>query len=234
MPILAFHRFGPTAADSMTVRLARLDAQLALLERLRSRVIPLADWVAWRAGRLDALPDRAVVLTADDGHRSQFEHFAPRLRERGWPATLFVYPSAISNADYAMTWPQLQALAEQPGLNVQSHTLWHAHLLRERRRQAPEAFDRFARRQLQRSREVLQGRLGRPVDLLAWPFGLSDPGLQGLAGELGYTAAFGLGNRSATPADPRFDVPRHLIVDSVDERQLEARLSAAFGPRGTS
>lgn len=229
VPILVFHRFAPTAVDSMTLRLDHFEAQLALLERLRCRLLPLADWVAWRQGRLGALPDRAVVLTADDGHRSQFEQMAPRLRERGWPATFFVYPSAISNAGYAMTWAQLTTLSQTPGLAIQSHTFWHPNLLRERRNQPTETFRRFALTQLRQSRDALQQRLGRPVDLLAWPFGLSDAGLQAQAAEVGYAAAFSLGNRSATAADPLFDVPRHLIVDRVDTRQLEVRLRAAFG-----
>lgn len=234
VPILAYHRFAPTAVDSMTVRLELLDAQLSVLERLACRIVPLADWVAWRQGRLAALPERAVVLTADDGHRSQFEHLAPRLRERGWPATLFIYPSAISNASYAMTWSQLLDLAAQDGVAIQSHTLWHPNLLRERRNQAPEAFQRFAMAQLRQSRDILQRRLGRPVEHLAWPFGLSDAGLQAMAAEVGYTAAVSLGNRSATAGDALFDVPRHLIVDSVGARQLESRLRAAFGDGGAS
>ena len=97
----------------MTVRIAAFEAQLRLIERLRSKVIPLADWVAWRRGELAALPPRAVVLSADDGHRSQVEVMAPLL-ERGWPLTLFVYPSAISNASYAMTWTQLRELITGP------------------------------------------------------------------------------------------------------------------------
>ncbi|WP_327571807.1 polysaccharide deacetylase family protein [Roseateles sp.] len=234
VPILAYHRFAPTAVDSMTVRLELLDAQLSVLERLACRIVPLADWVAWRQGRLATLPERAVVLTADDGHRSQFEQLAPRLRERGWPVSLFVYPSAISNAGYAMTWAQLTELAGQEGVAVQSHTLWHPNLLRERRSQTPEAFQRFALTQLRQSREVLQRRLARPVEHLAWPFGLSDTGLQALAAEVGYTAAVSLGNRSATAADSLFDLPRHLIVDSISARQLESRLLAAFGTGAAS
>ena len=234
VPILVYHRFAPGAVDSMTVRLQRLDEHLHLIERLACRVVPLADWVAWRQGRLAVLPDRAVVLTADDGHRSQFEHLAPRLRERGWPATLFIYPSAISNAPYAMTWAQLTELSNGSGLSLQSHTLWHPNLVRERRSQSPESFRRFAMKQLSQSRDTLQHRLGRAVGLLAWPFGLSDPGLQAMAAEAGYTAAFALGNRSATAGDPLMNVPRHLVVDSVDVRQLEARLRTAFGDGGAS
>lgn len=233
VPILVFHRFAADALDSMTLRMATFEAQLQLLQRMNCHVLALQDWVAWREargrGEMATLPPRSVVLTADDGHRSQFEVMAPRLRERGWPVTLFVYPSAISNAAYAMTWEQLEALAADPGVSVQSHTRWHPNLVRERGQRPPADFKRFATDQLVRSRDILEARLGRTVSLLAWPFGLSDAGLELQARQAGYSAAFSLGNRSAALRDSLYAVPRHLIVDSVDVRQLAARLAAAFG-----
>lgn len=228
VPVLLYHRFAATAVDSMTVRTNHFAAQLRLLEQLNCNVIALADWVAWRSGKRATLPPRAVVLTADDGHRSQFEVMAPLLHARGWPITLFVYPSAISNARYAMTWAQLQELAAQPGFSVQSHTYWHPNLLQERRRLPPEVFRRFANDQLRRSREVIEQRLAHPVSLLAWPFGLNDEALWAQAAECGYQAAVALGNRAATLQDPLYAVPRHLMVDSIDVPQLAARLRAAF------
>lgn len=237
VPILAFHRFASTALDSMTLRIANFEAQLRLLQSLSCQVIPLSTWVAWRLalarGEAATLPPRSVVLTADDGHRSQFEVMAPRLRELGWPATLFVYPSAISNAAYAMSWDQLRELVAGPHFSVQSHTYWHPNLLRERERMPPGEFRRFAADQLVRSRATLERQLGHPVNLLAWPFGLSDEGLAEQAGQAGYAAAFSLGNRSAAADDPLYAVPRHLMVDSVDARQLAARLEAAFSSRVT-
>jgi len=228
VPVLVYHRFAATVLDSMTLRSSNFEAQLRMMERLDCNIIPLADWVAWRRGERATLPPRAVVLTADDGHRSQFEVMAPLLHARGWPLTLFVYPSAISNASYAMTWPQLRELLAEPGFTVQSHTFWHPNLLQERRRMSPDAFQRFAADQMRRSREVIEQRLSQPVSMLAWPFGLSDGALWTQAAECGYQAAVTLGNRSASMQDPLYAVPRHLIVDSVDERQLAARLTAAF------
>jgi peptidoglycan/xylan/chitin deacetylase (PgdA/CDA1 family) len=235
VPILVFHRLADEALDSMTVRTATFRAQLRMLQELSCQVISLLSWVEWRlaVARGDAatLPPHAVVLTADDGHRSQFEVMAPLLRELGWPVTLFVYPSAISNAGYAMTWPQLRELAADPLVSVQSHTYWHPNLLRERERLPPAAFHRFAADQLTRSREKLQSHLDRPVTLLAWPFGQGDDALAQQASQAGYAAAFSLGNRSASAVDSLYAVPRHLIVDVIDARQLAARLDAAFSAR---
>jgi hypothetical protein len=139
-----------------------------------------------------------------------------------------VYPSAISNANYAMTWPQLQELAGQPGVSVQSHTFWHPNFLRERKRLSPDAFKTFAASQLQRSKDILQQRLSRPVTLLAWPFGPSDEGVRTQAAECGYQAAMSLGDRAATIEDPLYALPRYLMVDGINDRQLAARLKAVF------
>ena len=232
IPLLTYHRFAPEAVDSMTLRLANFESHLALIRRLGCSVIPLADWLACCNGAIKNLPQRAVVLCADDGHRSQFLLMAPLLRAQGWPVTLFVYPSAISNASYAMSWQQLRELAADKAFSIQSHSYWHPNLLQDRARMKGDEFLRQAKLQFQQSRDLLQQQLGNPVDLLAWPFGLSDAALQAQAAQAGYSAAFGLGNRSASCGDPRFDLPRHLMVDSVNAKQLEARLEAAFATGG--
>lgn len=228
VPILVYHRFAPTQVDSMTLRTARFESHLDTIQRLDCTVIPLADWVAYRRGERVTLPPRSVVLTADDGHHSQFEIMAPLLQREGWPITLFIYPSAISNANYAMTWSQVTELGAHPLISVQSHTYWHPNFIKERGNMNAEAFERFTTNQLQRSREVLERKLSKPVSLLAWPFGLSDPGLHSLAERCGYRAAFALDNRSASRHDALYAAPRHLMVDSVDARQLAERLEAAF------
>jgi peptidoglycan/xylan/chitin deacetylase (PgdA/CDA1 family) len=230
VPVLVYHRFAATVEDSMTVRLATFEAHVRALSDLGCSVLPLAEVVAWRRGLRAELPPRAVVLTADDAHRSQFEHMAPRLRETGWPVTLFVYPSAVSNAPYAMTWQQLVALQAGGLYRVESHTYWHPNFLRERQRQAPEAFERFATEQLIKSRQRLHERLDADPRLLAWPFGLTDEGLMDLAGRLAYEASFVLGNRHLTRQDPLHALPRHLMTDAMSGPQLARLLEDAFTP----
>lgn len=227
VPVLAYHRFGEQAVDSMTIRLSTFDAHLAVLQDLRCQVVPMQALIDWLT-RGQPLPDRAVVLTADDGHRSQFEHMAPRLRSFAWEVTLFIYPSAISNASYAMTWDQLRSL-QADGFRVESHTFWHPNFAQERRRLDPASYERFARDQLQRSRERLQRELDRPVRLLAWPFGVSEPLVQQIAHDTGYEAAFSLGNRPTLRSDDRFVLPRYLVTEAMGATQLRHLLMASFG-----
>lgn len=227
VPVLVYHRFAPTAVDTMTVRLETFDAQLAVLRELRCEVVAMEQFLAWHAGGAP-LPPRAVVLTADDAHRSQYEHMAPRLARAGWPVTLFVYPSAVSNADYAMRWEQLADLGERGGFRIESHTYWHPNFAVERKRLAPAAFERFAREQLVRSREALHTHLGVRPALLAWPFGIADDNVAAIAREEGYRAAFALGNRNVSASDAVFNLPRHLVTEAMQPRVLRRLLAAAF------
>lgn len=226
VPVLVFHRFAATAVDSMTVRLDTFAAHLRVLQELRANPVSAASLLAWQRGA-GALPPHAVVLTADDGHRSQFEHMAPLLRPLGWPLTLFIYPSAISNAAYAMTWSQLATLQAQ-GFRIGSHTYWHPHFPRERQRLAAEAYRRFATDQLARSRAVLEQRMGGQVTLLAWPFGLQDELAVALARDAGYEAGFLLGNRDVVRGDAAFALPRHLVTESLGPAHLRRLLQSAW------
>lgn len=211
--ILVYHRFGPTVADSMTTRTAVFEAQLARLREEGFKVVPLATVVNGLAGKVP-LPAHAVAITVDDGHRSVYTELLPILRRERLPVTLFIYPSAIGNASYAMTWDELREVRASGFADVQSHTWWHPNFRTEKRRLAPDAYARFVRNQLEKPLRVLRDRVGADPRYLAWPFGIHDAELEAAAAAAGYDAAFALEGRAATAADPALALPRYLIVDA--------------------
>jgi peptidoglycan/xylan/chitin deacetylase (PgdA/CDA1 family) len=213
VPILVYHRFGAVAADSMTVTTPVFASHLRHLREGGYTVVPLRQFVDYVLGRAPAPHPRAVVITADDGHRSVYTDMLPLVREYGIPVTLFIYPSAISRADYALTWEQLKALEATGLFDVQSHTYWHPHFGREKRRLSPSEYEGFVTFQLVRSRQTLEERLGTRVDMLAWPFGIYDDELIGQAVAAGYVAGFTLDRRHASAGDRVMALPRYLMTD---------------------
>jgi len=232
--ILCYHRFADTVADSMTVRKSTFLDHIEAIRQSGAHVIPLADLVAHHQGKLATLPPKPVVITIDDGHRSVYEVMAPMVEKLNWPMTLFIYPSAISNASYAMRWEQIKRLQDTGHFNVQSHTYWHPNLVRERKQQSPADFQRFAMNQLERSRKVLQDRMGQPVSFLAWPFGMLDEGLMSMAAEAGYQTSLALGNKPCVKSDPIQALPRYLMVDELSGKRLSQILQAAWPSGSTS
>ncbi len=213
--ILVYHRFADRAADSMTVRTENFEAHLKFLRDNAYKFRTLRDVVHWLRDPDFVLPPKVVVLTVDDGHRSVYEVLMPIARREGIPITLFVYPSAIANATYALTWEQLRELRATGLFDIQSHTWWHPNFNTERKRMAPEEFRRFALTQFIHSRESIQQETGGQVDLLAWPYGIYDDQLMAMAEEAGYIAAFTLQAREVRRDDRLLALPRFLIVDAI-------------------
>lgn len=222
--ILAYHRFGLTVRDSMTVRLATFEWQLRYLHEHHYRVVSLRSVVAHLRGEGPAPPPCSVVITADDGHESVFTDMLPMIRKYQVPVTIFVYPSAISNASYAMTWQQLQALRDSDLVDIQSHTYWHPNFATEKRRLSPSAYREFATMQLCKSRNVLRDRLGGTSNLVAWPFGIHDKELSSIARSCGYEAGVTLEARLLKSTDHLMALPRFLVTDTAVGRRFAAML----------
>ncbi|PRE16995.1 polysaccharide deacetylase family protein [Burkholderia multivorans] len=229
--ILVYHRFAEQRVDSMTVRIHTFIEQLRVIDAHGYRIVPLADVVRWHRGRTDAVPARAVAITVDDGHRSVYRILRPLLIAHPMPVTLFVYPSAISNASYAMTWDQVRALVGSANVDVESHTYWHPNFDVERAHRSPDDFRRFASDQLARSRARLESETGKPVRLLAWPFGIHDAEVERIAAQHGYVAAFTLDARAVRRTDRAMALPRYLMTDACDARCMARMLDAVEAER---
>lgn len=221
--ILVYHRFGPTVADSMTTRTETFVRQLAAMRQEGFRIMPLAEVVAGLTGKGD-LPEKAVAITVDDGHRTVYTDLLPIIKRERLPVTLFIYPSAISNASYAMTWEEIREMQATGLVAIGSHTYWHPNFKVEKRRLAADAYAALVKTQLEKSRATLKRRLGVETDILAWPFGITDRELQTAAQAAGYQAALALGERIASDRDPALALPRFLIVDAVGVKGLLGRL----------
>jgi peptidoglycan/xylan/chitin deacetylase (PgdA/CDA1 family) len=215
VPILLYHRMGPAVTDAMTVRTSVFASHLKYLQANGYTVIPLRRLTTYLAGNTPAPSARAVVITADDGHESVYTGMFPLLRRYRIPVTLFIYPSAISNAKYALTWQQLREMQDSGLVNIQSHTYMHHNFKQDKKRLAPETYARFVDMQLAKSKQVLEQRLGKQVDMLAWPFGIYDDALIDKARQLGYVAGFTLVRRHANRSDNPMALPRYLMTDPV-------------------
>lgn len=213
VPILVYHRLGLTHADAMTVTTKHFEEQLELLCKNNFTVIRLSELVAWRLGRGPAPPQNSVVLTFDDGHLSVYREARPIVLRHRLPVTLFIYPSCISDASYAMSWDELRELIATPFFDVHSHTFWHPNFKQEAKRLDEHSYETFVDNQLQKSKAILESELHRPINLLAWPFGINDPFLVGRASAAGYEAGFSIECRAATLSDPVMSLPRCLVSD---------------------
>ncbi len=237
VPVLLYHRFGPVVADSMTVTTPVFESQVQWLRDNGYTVIPMRSLIDWLRGQGPAPPPRSVVITVDDGHRSVYSEMLPIVRRFSIPVTLFIYPSAISKASYALTWEQLKELQQTGLFEIQSHSYWHPNFKQEQKKLSPAQYRELVESQLRKSRTVLAEKSGQVVDLLAWPFGIYDEALERDAEAAGYVAAFSIERRHVTRSDPMMALPRYLVVNGDGTKAFQGivtgrsagRTPAAYG-----
>lgn len=160
-----------------------------------------------------SLPDRAVMITFDDGWRSVWEYALPALRDAGMTATVFINTES-NNANFRagapvdgpMTLDMWRELAEA-GITIGSHGVTHTFLT--------QCDDAALDDELGASKRQLEAAIGRPVTTLAAPGGQSNARVVRAALRHGYTTFFAGGSgtigRDSDPAAlTRLGVERDL------------------------
>ena len=187
VPVLTYHNLAEQAKGRLVLAAASFREQMRYLKTSGYRVVSLADFIEFT--RLNRqLPQKAVVLTFDDGYRAFKDLAYPVLKEMGFTGTLFIYTDWVGAGRGALGWSDLRELAAE-GFDIQAHTKTHADL----RRALGETEAQYARRmqaELEQPQELFNKNLGRRSRVLAYPYGRWEEGLLPKVREYGYVAAF--------------------------------------------
>ena len=213
IPILVYHNLNPTKPGSMNLTPQRVEGQFKWLKDNGYTVIPLKNVVEYLQGKRDSLPAKAVVITADDGWKSDYTYLYPLVKKYNIPVTLFIYPQTISEGKNALTWTELKELQQTGLFDVQDHTYSHPNFKHMKKQLSPAAYQKFVTNELVKSKQILEQKLGTPISLLAWPFGIYDPYLEQAAANAGYSMAFTIDYRTANKNFRPMAQPRFMMVE---------------------
>nr|MCS5612018.1 polysaccharide deacetylase family protein [Candidatus Poribacteria bacterium] len=75
------------------------------------------------------IPNGLVVLTFDDGNKSDFTYVAPLLNRYGFGATFYITEGLnfLENKEYYLTWEEVHQL-HQSGFEIGNHTRHHKNV----------------------------------------------------------------------------------------------------------
>lgn len=168
VPILCYHRIGPGTSPMVMSRSA-FAAQLEYLARNNYRVIRLRDLADFLEGRRQ-LPQRAVVLTFDDGHVSAYQHVYPLLRQYGFPATFFLYTDFLNTAE-GLNWVQIREMSASGLIDFQSHSKTHANLIVRRPGETDQQYRERLDLEIRLPRDLIERNTANKVTDYAYPYG---------------------------------------------------------------
>ena len=166
--VLLYHRVGGGTGASVDLDAGLFSAQLEMLVETVARVT--LDETIKRVSRVTSspeAPESAVAVTFDDGTADFAEHAVPLLVAHQVPATIYVatdfveagrpFPDGLP----AVSWAALRDAVATGFVTVGSHT--HTHRLLDRAE--PDVIID----ELDRSRELIEERLGVPARHFAYP-----------------------------------------------------------------
>ena len=201
----------------------RFDRLLAAVRNWGYESITLDDWISWRAN-LAELPPRPIVLTFDDGYRSNHTVAWPLLQRYGMGATIFVVTGLLAgtnrwDADEIQE-PLLSAdeirTMHAAGIRFGSHTRTHIGL--------PGVPAEQAVRELRGSREDLEHVVGQPVTAFCYPYSKQVPSIRRLVQEAGYSVAVRGGGRVNGRGTDPFALRRIKVEDTTNLESLKRQL----------
>ena len=222
--ILQYHFVDAARPASTSVSPEQFETHLRVIEEEGFVVVDLPKALDALADN-DALPERAVAITFDDGYASVHREAFPRLAARAWPFTVFVNPEPIDDGSpLHADWSELQEM-QDAGATIANHGMRHAFLVRRDPALPPEPEDDYDARigaEIAAAEARIEAKLGVSHRLFAYAYGEYDHRLRRWLFAAGYRAVgqhSGVASRYADPlALPRFPVSG-AYADAEDMRE---------------
>jgi len=226
--ILMYHRVTDEYGDRLSVSPQEFKRQMDLLASAGYRVMTLARALA-DGMEQQRLP--AVVITFDDGYQDFYRMVFPILRERDFPATVFVIPDFIDGKislrryrnlggdSRSVTWEMLKEMREG-GITVGAHSVTH--------RELTGLNSREAKMEIEGSADIIEKRSGLRPEWFSYPRGKYSPHLARMVQDSGYRGAV-----TVRPGPNRrhcdyFRLRRTEISRDDDIRDFRLKLSGAY------
>ena len=177
--------------------------------RDNARVVSLGEIVGALASR-KPLPERAVVMTFDDGFQDFYTSAAPLLHRWGLPATVFLATGYCGRTngwlgqrnwvaqEPLLDWQQVAGLARQ-GFSFGGHSVNHPILTR-----LPLLESQL---EITQCKAQIEERVGQPVEFFCYPYGRWNPAVRTMVNQH-YKGACATIARAIQPSSDLFALPR--------------------------
>jgi peptidoglycan/xylan/chitin deacetylase (PgdA/CDA1 family) len=175
--ILMYHKITDSVPlDEYERNTVEFENDLIYLRNKNYQILSMDDLPRIRSGELELISD-AVIITFDDGYKSNYTKAFPLLTTYNMPATFFLTTEWIGTEDF-MSWSEAWLMSEFINANNQrmfkmgSHTSSHPYLEQSAQNFGThEAYLEFLRTELNDSKNWIVDVTGQPDIFISLPYG---------------------------------------------------------------
>lgn len=218
LPILVYHEIKTARPEpwdvTVTVPLADFEAEMRYLKEQGYATLSMSDVMDYLKGK--PFPEKIVAIHFDDGWKSA-QDAVPVLNRYGFKASFWIIAGAGHDIGSPhMDWDAIQKLAQYPAFDIYSHSMTHPWkrgrtLIDWIEGKTPGKGVEQAREELEKSKQLLEEHLNRPVPYFAWPIGYYNETLIDLAKQAGYQALLTIDDGFVHPRDDPYRIRRAMI-----------------------
>ena len=170
--ILYYHRIGIPSngrKQRLTVWPDRFKRQMNFLSQMGYQTLSMDEFTdAVTSGHI---PPKKFIITFDDGFLDLYEHAYPVLKKNNFKAIIYVLAEKEKSewakalelpAFKLLSWDLIKELSDN-GIEIGSHTCTHPDL--------SVLTDKEMEREIIRSKEIIEDKIGKPVHHFCYPFG---------------------------------------------------------------
>ena len=196
LPILMYHHLVPDgeACNEMTITAGRMEQDLQWLRDNGYHTVLPRELAAGQA-----LPEKPVLLTFDDGYRSNYELLFPLLQKYQMKAVISIIACMQElQADNFISWDMCREMADSGLVEIGSHAYSLHNLgdlggnfdpggingIQRDPEESDSAFEARVLGDIQKSHDRIAQEVGQPVTFFAYPFGITEPDAEAFVHEL--------------------------------------------------
>lgn len=222
IPVLMYHSIDKNDVF-FTVKPCVFERQMSYLKDNNYQVIGLSDLVEFLE-KGEELPQKAVVITFDDGFEDNYFNAFPVLKKYNFPATVFLATGLIGgeinnsqNIPLKMlNWRQIEEMHSSGLVDFQPHAVSHQRL---------DKFDKNKiKEEIIESRKIIEEKLDKKCLFFAYPKGKYNQDIIEILKENGFKAARTVDAGKVNKGDDLFKLKRVSINSTTSFIQFKANL----------
>lgn len=183
-PIIMYHSISPAAdaQNMLAVSPVSFKRQMHFLKSRRYNVVSLESLAVLIKER-KKIPPKTIAITFDDGYKDNYLYAFGVLKEYNLPATIFIIVNEVGRVQGdRLSWEEVKIMQDSGVITFGSHCLGPEPLVNL---QSEEQL----RCEIFNSKEILEKKLGKRVELFSYPQGLFNAKIRQLVIDAGYSAS---------------------------------------------
>ena len=201
IPVLMYHSIGYEKGNTARLPKEKFKEQMKYLKENNYATLSLEDAYDFFMSN-KAVPEKAIILTFDDGYVDNYVEAFPILKELELKATFFVITDLVDKIPSYMNLEQLKE-TQASGMDIESHTVNHEHLKQL-------SYEKQVKT-LKESKEFLERLLNKKIQYFAYPYGEYTEETLTAVKETGYKMAFATTGKWSDKTDGILTLDRVFI-----------------------